>query len=193
MRRLLPTLTILLVLLSLSIVAAEETRSEEEAEAAAMVASIPGSAHVKLARIVGEYTTTSRFMPHPDADVVKSGGTATITSTLGGRFLLEQNDGEMMDQPISGLRLWGYNNASERYEGVWTFTMSTAIMTLSGISEDSGKTIDWTGAYDDADGNVVTAHIVTRYPESDRFVVEVYHDAEDGTEFLILETTYERK
>src|SRR5262245_11360 len=70
-----------------------------ENHAAAMQADAPGPAHQLLAKRAGEYTTVLRFWMAPGAQPAESSGTATITVTLEGRFLREEDSGTMMGMP----------------------------------------------------------------------------------------------
>src|SRR5439155_25747718 len=107
-------------------------------------AATPGPVHQRLAKLAGEYTTVAKFAAKPGDPAQESRGTAKLTSVLGGRFVHEENSGSLLGQPNSGLRLYGYNDASGHYEGMWVYTGSTGIMTLTGTSTDDGKTINWT-------------------------------------------------
>jgi hypothetical protein len=156
-------------------------------------AMAPRPPHQELARLAGEYTTHTQFRPAPGAPPLESSGTAMITTILDGRFLREENAGTTMGQPYFGMRLIGYNNGSKRYEGIWTYTMSTAMMSLSGGSADGGKTIDFTATFDNEVGKRETFQIVQRRLDDDRFVVELKAKSPDGGEGPSLTTTYTRK
>jgi hypothetical protein len=125
---------------------ADEPPSIEEM----MKAMKPGPAHQYLAKMAGDYTTKTSFRPAPDVEPVTTTGTAHLAMILDGRFLVEDNAGEMMGQPVTGKRLLGYNNTAKRYEGVWMYTMATGMMRLKGTSPDNGKTIDFEATVDDA-------------------------------------------
>jgi hypothetical protein len=164
----------------------------QQGREAEMRAAQPGPIHKHLAKKVGEYTTQTKFTA-PGVATQESHGTAQITSALDGRFLLEENTGTFFGRPIKGMRLLGYNNASKKYEGIWTYTMSTGIMTLAGTSEDDGKTIKLTATYDGPMGEKQTLHVVTRDVDDDHFVVELTAKNPDGSKGASLETTYSRK
>jgi hypothetical protein len=153
----------------------------------------PGAAHKELARLAGEYSTVARFRAGAGAPAQESHGTATLVSTLGGRFVREENAGTFMGQPTSGVRLIGYNNAAGRYEAVWVYTGSTALMTLTGTSKDGGKTIDWVATFERDKDAKMTLSVVTRVVDDDHFVVELSARTPDGGKGPTLETTYTRK
>jgi hypothetical protein len=156
-------------------------------------AMTPGPAHQELARLAGDYQTLTRFRIAPGAPPVESSGTAKLVMILDGRFLREENAGTTMGQPYFGMRLVGYNNGSKKYEGIWTYTMSTSMMSLSGASPDGGKTIDFVATFDNPAGVRESLQIVQRRLDDDRFVVELVGNNPDGTPGPRLETTYTRK
>jgi hypothetical protein len=155
--------------------------------------SAPGPVHKHLAMLAGNYQTVTRFYAEPGAQPVESIGTASISSVLGGRFMLEQNSSTFMGQPASGIRLIGYNNASEQYEAIWTYTMSTAIMRMSGASDDGGKNINFDASWDKGAGKRQDVKVAIHRVDDDQFVVELIAKLPDGKLGPGLVTTYLRK
>lgn len=169
--------------------------SEEKApsEEKMMQDAMPGAAHANLARLAGDYTTVTKLFMTPGAPPQESTGEAKLWMTLDGRFLSEDDSGMFFGQQMKSFRMVGYNNASKRYEGIWTYTMSTAIMTLNGTSNDGGKTITFAGSFDDQGGVKQKLDIVMRQTDGDHLVVELSGKTPDGKAGPILETTYTRK
>src|SRR5438445_351567 len=93
-----------------------------------------------LARLAGEYTTTTKFLAKPGDAPMESRGTAKLTSTVDGKILLEEYTGVFSGQTIHGLRLMTYNEAAKQYEATWTYSMASGLMSLVGTSTDDGKT-----------------------------------------------------
>jgi hypothetical protein len=155
--------------------------------------AVPGPVHQRMAKLAGEYTTVAKFAAKPGDPGQDSRGTAKLTSVLGGRFVQEENGGNLVGQAYAGQRLYGYNDASGQYEAVWVYTGSNAIMTLTGTSTDEGKTINWTANFDVAKGRKVTLIVKTRFLDPDLFVVELIAKNPDGSLGALLETTYTRK
>lgn len=153
----------------------------------------PSASHAALAKLVGEYTTASRFTAAPGTAPMESGGEARLTMTLDGRFLVEDGSGSFAGQMSKSFKMLGYNNASKRYEGIWTYTMSTAIMTLNGTSADGGRTINFNASWDDEGGAKRSLQIVMRQIDDDHFVVELTEKSADGKSGPVLKTTYTRK
>jgi hypothetical protein len=148
--------------------------------------------HQQLARLVGEYDTVTKFLMKPGAEPSVSKGTAKLTSVVDGQFLLEESASTQFGRPIEGLRLIGYNTAAKQYEACWTYSMSNAMMTMTGTSAGEGKPIEWKASYAREKGPK-TLSIVTRIVDADHFVVEMISKASDGANGPTLETTYSRK
>jgi hypothetical protein len=148
----------------------------------------PGEPHKQLAKLAGEWTYTSK-LEMPGQEPQQSTGTAKMMMTLDGRFLHEQSSGQMMGMPVTGTRVTGFNNATKKYEAVWTWTMSTGMLLLSGTSDDGGKTIKLDGGYDEAGGRqkmVVTLKVLS----DDHFTYELGHGDPGGP---VMTIDYQRK
>jgi hypothetical protein len=98
----------------------------------------------------------------------------------------------MLGQPYTGMHLYGYNNATGKYEATWIYTGSTATMTLTGTSKDDGRTIEYPASID-RKGTKMTLYVVLKHVDDDKFTVELYAKNKDGSKGPTLETTYTRK
>jgi hypothetical protein len=156
-----------------------------------MQETMPGAPHSALAKLAGQYTTATKFFMQPGAPPQESTGEAKLSMTLDGRFLAEESSGTLLGQPIKNFRMLGYNNASKRYEGIWTYTMSTSIMSINGTSKDGGKTITFEGSLDDQSGVKQKLDIVMRQTGDDQFVVELSGKTPGSP--VRVTTTYTRK
>ncbi|HMD32834.1 MAG TPA: DUF1579 family protein [Candidatus Acidoferrales bacterium] len=146
-----------------------------------------------LAKRAGEYTRTIRFVGAPDSERPPSTGTSKITVILDGRFIEEQNEDVVFGRPVSGTRIYGYNNATKQYEAVWMYTMSPAILNLTGTSTDGGKVVDYTGVTYTGNGGKSTLRARMRQVDNDQFVITLYTVGADGKDSAFQETTYQRK
>jgi hypothetical protein len=155
--------------------------------------SIPGPEQEFLAKRAGEYTRTVKFVAQPNADVNASSGTSKISVALGGRFIVEENNDTVFGRPVSGTRIYGFNNITKQYEAVSMYTGSTAMIFLTGTSIDGGKTIDLTGATQNLRGEKVPLHAIIRQVDDNQFVVTLMSAGSDGKEAAFQETTYTRK
>lgn len=160
---------------------------------AAAQVGVPGPVHRHLARREGEYEIVNKVRKDPNGPVEESTGHSRIRSLLDGRFLLEETNGVMFGQPFAVVRQTGFNNATGRYEATWTYTRSTAMMTLTGQSDDAGRTIRWTGTWNNEQGVRQTLFASSEETGDNQFVLKVYSGPRDGTEFVAVETTYKRR
>ena len=131
-----------------------------------MDAAAPGAANQKLAARAGKYVATSKFDMGNGSPPMESTGEATFESVLGGRFLVQRETNSIMGMPMESFKMYGFNADSGRYEGTWTYSGSTAIMSLNGTSTDGGKTIVFSASYEGA-GRKLTEYEIT-FRESTR-------------------------
>jgi len=156
-------------------------------------ATKPGPEQEFLAKRAGEYTRTIKFVAQPNADANASSGTSKISVALGGRFVVEENNDTVFGRPVSGTRIYGFNNITKQYEAVWMYTGSTGMIFLTGASSDSGKTVDLTGETRNLHGGTVPLHAVIRQVDDNQFIVTLMSTGADGKEAAFQETTYTRK
>ncbi len=155
----------------------------------AMAAAEPGPQHAALMKRAGDYTTKETFFA-TGAEPQESTGTAKLKAILGGRFLEEENSGQSLGQPYSGLRLYGYNNGSKQYEAIWIYNGSTAFLVLDGASDDNGKTVRYSGAFLGPDGQKQTLRVTITQQDADHFTVKLLGESAGG--MSTLETVYTR-
>ena len=144
----------------------------------AMKNMMPGTEHAQLGQLVGEWNARTSVKMVEGQPPMVSEGTCTITSVHEGRFIHLEDSGEMMGMPFKSGKIMGFNNASKKYESVWTYTMGTSMMVLSGTSKDGGKTIDMVGKYEDSAemGGVQTMRIAIKIESKDSFTMETTHE-----------------
>jgi hypothetical protein len=153
----------------------------------------PGPIHKGMAKLAGNYKTTTKFAFSPDAKPEETTGTAKLTSVMDGRFLLEENTGKMMGKDYKGLKLWGYNGVAGQFESTWTYTEATGMMRLVGTSNDDGKTIQWKATVDMGKGSdPMTLYAETHLVSPDQFTVELYAKDKSGKRGPSFVTTYTR-
>lgn len=153
--------------------------------------SKPVKQHAELLRLVGEYTTLAKLAVG-DMDPLESTGTARVTSMLDGRFVAIEETGETMGLPTRSFKLFGFNSESKKYESVWTYTRSTAMMTFAGAGDDDARSFTLQGGYDEADGRSLYRVTFRRSGEA-AFVLKMEALASDNSAVATLETTYTRK
>ena len=160
---------------------------------AAMQAMMPGPAHQRLAKLAGDWTTKTKLAGH-GAPPEETEGTAKITVVMGGHFINQEDSGTTMGMPFTSAKLMGYNNGSKKYEAVWTYTLGTNMMTMTGTSEDEGKTIKCSASFENEMGAKETFNITYKIADDDHFTV-VFDGGKmpDGSPGPTMETSYTRK
>ncbi len=152
----------------------------------------PGEQHAALARLAGNWTTSSEFAFGGGDPPPPTTGKATLRSVLGGRFVSDENTGEMMGEPMSGFRFLGFNNGTKQYEAAWAYTGSTAILMLTGTSPDSGKTINLSGSYQDPAGDKQTLKVTMTIPDTNQFTIKIEGVGQPAEQTAVLTITYTR-
>lgn len=177
---------------SLVLVCVLSSSSEIPAPDAAQDDGAPVSQHGRLMKLAGKYTTATKFTGGGET-APESAGEATFTSILGGRFLLQEEKGSMFGQSIESRKMYGFNAESKKYEGLWTYTGSTAMMTMTGTSADEGKTIAFNSSYEGSGGKTSGFEIVLMELGPDKLSIVLESKGTEGRSSSTMETTYTRK
>jgi hypothetical protein len=155
----------------------------------------PGPEHKKLAAMVGQWDAEARcHMAGPDAPPTVSKGTCTTTMILGGRFLQEEFQGDMMGKKFTGIGLTGYDKFNKKYVSLWIDDMGTGMFTSEGTADESGKVLTFTGKMDDpmTGEKAKPMKLISRMVSNDKRVFEM-HDLSLGEKSKIMDITYTRK
>ncbi|MEZ5966085.1 MAG: DUF1579 family protein [Planctomycetota bacterium] len=147
--------------------------------------------HRMMASLAGEYDVALTFTP-PQGDAIQSKGTAKLTSILDGRFLLEENEGELMGTKIKGMRIYGWNAAAKQIEGVWMYTESNAIMRLSGQPGADRQSAKFQGVVQETAEKKATVDIAAKRNQDGSLEFTIAH-ANDAGEAATLHETYTKK
>ncbi len=100
----------------------------------------PTAEHARLAKLAGDWSVVSTFA-FPGSAPKEFHGTAQGRAILGGRFLQLDESSVEFGELTEKQKTWGFNVATKRYEGVWIYTGSTAVMHLVGTTADDRKKI----------------------------------------------------
>ncbi|MBL8749718.1 MAG: DUF1579 family protein [Planctomycetes bacterium] len=111
----------------------------------------PESAHERLRKLAGDWSVVTTFVL-PGGAPREFQGTAHARTILGGRFLQLDESGTEFGQPSEKQKTFGFNTATKKWESVWMYTGSTAVMHLDGSASADGKTIAGDASYAGADG-----------------------------------------
>jgi hypothetical protein len=160
---------------------------------AMMAAAAPGPHHQALMARAGTWKVSSLMWLPTEPEPLKSSGTATLTSTLGGRFLEEAiHVPEMMGQAWEGRGIYGYDNTSKKHIGSWYDTFGTLIMSFEGGCEDHCRKISMSSTFiDPTTASTQTMKSVSEQITEDQALVTLYMVV-DGKDIKTAEIRYER-
>jgi hypothetical protein len=155
----------------------------------------PGPEHKTLASLAGEWEAEARcYMAGPDSPPTVTKGVNKGSMILGGRFLQEEFDGDMMGKKFHGVGLTGYDKLNKKFISTWIDDMGTGILVSEGTCDASGKVLTLNGKMDDAmtgeKGKEV--RLVTRIISPNKHIFEM-HDVALGEKSKVMEITYVRK
>lgn len=152
----------------------------------------PGEPHEHMAKFAGSFDAAITSYMAPDTPPMESKGKSENTMILGGRILLQKYTGNMMGMPFEGYGLMGFDNYTKEYISIWCDNMSTMIMTMTGTSDESGKTTMTGTMPDPKTGKDITLKSVSMMKDENTFVFEMYHQDSGGEAFKNMEITYTR-
>ena len=188
----------LFCLLPAATAVAQDSKAPMTPETKAMMeafqkAGTPGAEHQQLAALDGTYDLTVKSWHSPDAPPSTDTGTATRRMILGGRVQVEEVTSQMMGQPFTGQGLHGYDNVTGKHWATWNDSMSTGLMVSEGTC-DAARTCAYTGTYHDpVSRKPVTSRMISRWPDRNTEVLEMYAPGPDGKETRMMEITYRKR
>lgn len=156
--------------------------------------SLEDGPHRELASITGKWKGTVRTWFEPGKLADESPISGEIRTILGGRFLLHQYQGSMMEKPLEGMAIIGYSFEQEKYQTAWidSFHMGTGILFSEGTAIENGHSV--LGSYGGSDipepwgWRTELAVIGT-----DELTITAYNIAPTGEEAKATEIIYHRK
>ena len=153
----------------------------------------PGEMHKHLEKAAGEWDAKTKMWMAPGMAPEESTGKAVFRSMLGGRFVQMQYSGTMMGGPFRGFAIYGYDNATKKFESVWIDSFSTGMMKGTGELAADKKTMTWTVESTGPDGKKETMREVETFVDDNTTKFEMFSkNPSDGKEFLMMEINYTR-
>jgi hypothetical protein len=165
----------------------------------------PSAGHKRLEPMIGEWdSVTKMWLGGPNMPPLENKGTCQREWVLGGRFVLEKIQSDMMFPDMAGggmkkfnfegMSLSGYDNFRNMYVGNWVDNMGTQMLTYEGSCDPSGKVFTYYGEMDEPGLKVVGRMVkyVTRIIDDDKHVMAMY-DLHVGDDYKVMEVTYTRK
>jgi len=154
----------------------------------------PGPMHERFRKMEGNWDAAVKWTMGPSQPMQESKSSAVIKTLMGGRYMEEDDTGEMMGKPFSGMSITGYDNVLKKYVGSWIDNAGTGIMTTTGVLNKAGNAINWTGqSSDPTTGRMARYRMVTSWPDDDHMTYEMFSAGPGGKEMKIMEINYTRK
>lgn len=166
----------------------------QEGQADPMAAMSPGEHHAEMEGLVGEWKATVKIWQAPGTEPVVSEGRTTYETALGGRYLQQSFEADMMGMPFEGIGISGFDNSRKKHTMMWIDNMGTAMMiSENGSCSDDGKvTTHTTTRKSPMGGPDMHIKLVNRILSEDQHVFEYYVIDAEGGEFKAMEITYDR-
>lgn len=154
-----------------------------------------GDHHARLTPMAGEFRAVVR-MWFGSGEPHVSTGVMVNSWDLGGRFLKQVYQGDGGEGPFpnfEGRGYWGYNDATERWEGFWVDNASTMMQVEQGEYDDGADQWTMTGAFTDPEtGQPMRKRSVIRVLDHDRHTIESWFADPEGGERKVMEIEFER-
>lgn len=164
-----------------------------------MKLAAPGEPHEEMAHRAGTWNVESKtWWGGPGTPPTISQGTSEVKPILGGRFVVEKFQSEIMmggqKMPMEGMGISGYDNYKKMYTSFWVDNMGTQMMTMLGSRAPGSDKITYYGQMDEPMLGVQdrTVKAVVTIVSEDKHTFEMY-DLHAGDNYKVMELVYTRK
>ncbi|MFT4513881.1 MAG: hypothetical protein ACI89X_002549 [Planctomycetota bacterium] len=152
----------------------------------------PTAEHQKLAELVGVWDATLNYMGM-DGKPATSKGTSIRKRPMGGFWVVDKFQADMMGQKFSGLGATGYDPIKKKYVGTWIDSMTPSLMVTEGGFDKTGKVLTMSGMGPGFDGKPVKHRTVTTIKDKNTNVFQMFVPGPDGKETTMMTITYKRR
>jgi hypothetical protein len=146
----------------------------------------PGDLHKMMASYNGEWKEEITMWMEPGAPPVVSAGSCMNVMVLDGRYQVSVHTNTFQGMPFEGRGLWGYNNATKKFESTWIDNMGTGIMYMEGTWNEKTRTITFKGkSVDIMTGKTTLMRELYKLIDDNNQSIEMY-ETKDGKETKIM-------
>ncbi len=160
-----------------------------------MVMPTAGPEHQRLEPFAGTFKAQVKLWMGPGEPTLST-GTMTSSWDINNLFLRQDYQGDPSDGPFPdfvGKGYWGYNTATEQYEGFWIDNASTVMQTETGTVDAAGKVWEMRGEMTcPQTRQPFKKRTVITVVDHDHHRAEMYFTGPDGQEMKTMEINYER-
>lgn len=125
----------------------------------------PNEEHAELAKLVG--TWDCEMSMDMGGQEMKSSGSMTTESILGGRVFLSRFQGDFGGMPFEGVELKGYDKAKKEHWSVWCDSMGTGFLAFHGRRGKDGTVASASDAYNCPVNGPCTMTITSKLVDAD--------------------------
>lgn len=174
---------------------AQEMTPEQQMELMmkVMQAGMPGEQHAHFAAAVGEYDIATKWRMDPNSDWEEAPASSKVSTTLGGRYMVEKFKGDFGGMPFEGLLFLGYDNTKQEYVAVWMDSMSTRPMISYGTTDDKGVMTLTGKVYDPISPEGRDTRMVHIPMDTGQMMMKMYDTIPPHGEVQVMEMVYTRK
>jgi hypothetical protein len=154
----------------------------------------PGAEHKSLAKLVGDWTVASKVWDNPGAAAKETKAHGKFRAIMGGRFIVQDYEGESEGKPFTGMGIFGYDNAKQKYTRMWIDSGSTTMSYSEGT--DDGKSKTYVAEKESPGGRKMTMKQTIVFQDDDHFLFTfamVMGPDEAPREMKMMELAYTRK
>lgn len=109
----------------------------------------PGEMHKNLSIGEGEWKTKLTMWLAPGSEPILAEGTASGQMILDGRYLKMDHFAEVMNMPMHGISIEGYDNAQEKFVSIWIDNMGTGFSYAEGSYNSNTRIYNYEGKMTD--------------------------------------------
>lgn len=163
---------------------------------ACMAAGTPGEQHEHLKDVVGTWEGKTSMVMAPGMPAMESVGKMTAEMIMDGRYLQITNEGDMPGMgPYKGQGIYGFDNVSQKFVGVWYDNMGTGLMIGTGELSADGKSLTTNYTYNCPINKkpAPIREVDTKIDDNTRLLEMYSNDPKTGIEFKMMSIEYKRK
>ena len=151
----------------------------------------PGPGHKHLEQFVGTWKCDVKCWMDPNGQPEQSQGTSRTSWIMGGRFLQEEFQGQMMGRPFNGRCILGFDNVKQAYQCVWFDDVNTGIFVSEGKGDAKSITLEGRSSCSATGRTDIPMKVVLRVQSPDRHTYEMFDGSQGNARTM--EITYTRQ
>jgi hypothetical protein len=151
----------------------------------------PGPGHKALEHYVGNWKCDVKCWMDPKGQPEQSQGTSKMSWIMGGRYLQEEFQGQMMGRPFNGRVVLTFNSVKQTYQSVWFDDMNLALFMTEGRGDSKGITLEGKSSCPVTGQTDIPMKIVLRVLSPDKHTFEMFDGSQGNAKTM--EITYTRQ